>query len=464
MSPETTAKKTIRRHAKDSTAKKPRRAAKDIATETFGIRGAGGTSQADFGQPISNADLIFAVKREPVANRVVFRVAHDIFDNWFEAVEVAKEGQKPDPEFNKKVQTALSLLNAKTVFTQAAAFERLFGWSIIIIGFVDHGKSLQDEVEEPQEIRDLEVYSPLEVSVQSSDEEKDPNSPRFGLPILYTVNRGSGVQQEKVHFSRVIHLATRLLDHPYKGLSILEAIYDDLTVWRNIRWGMGQTMFRYGSGFPDIELEGANKPQIDAFIASKQMEGVNARTYFVHSEKQRLEFKGLEGRALDPESYCKNIMESLSTGTNIPTAILRGAQAGALTGSEVNEREYFKIISDEQSLYEPAIWQLIDLLIETGQIPEVEDYEIKWLGGFEINEVDKSVADLNRARAEDLRSKFLTVNELRARMTPALSALPEPQGSVIPGLLQREQPGFPSPSQSSKHNGEENEKDRDSTG
>jgi len=459
MQLETAIKKTKPRHAKDS-IKKPRRTAKDVATEPLGIRGAGATSQADFGETISNADLIFAVKREPVANRVVFTVAHDIFDNWFEVLEIA---EKPNPDFNREVQKVLSALNAKSIFTQAASFERLFGWSIIVVGFVDHGESLQAEVKQAQEIRDLEVYSPLEVDVQNSDEDKDPKSPRFGLPIFYTVNRGLGAQQEKIHFSRVIHVATRLLDHAYKGQSILEAIYDDLTVWRNIRWGIGQTMFRYGGGVLDIEYQGASPKQIDEFIASKQFETVNSRTYFVHSEKQKAQFLGTSGRALDPDPYCKNTLESLSTGTNIPTAILRGAQAGALTGSEVNEREYFKIISDAQSLYEPAIWQLIDLLMATGQIPEVEDYEIKWLGGFEINELDKAVADLNRARAEDLRSKFLTVNELRARMTPPLDPLPGPEGELIPGLLKPQAPGFPSPSESSKHNGEEDEENRDST-
>lgn len=422
--------------AKNKPAK--RKKAVDTATETLGIRGAGATSQANFGEPIDNSDLLFAVQREPVANRVVFGVASDVFNKWFEVVEVTAEGEQPDPTFNKKVQTALSLLNAKAVFTRAAAFEGLFGWSIIVIGYVDQGKSLQDPVTQPQEISDLAIYSELDANVQSSDEDKDPKSERYGLPIYYTIGRSAG--RQKVHFSRVIHLATRLLDHPWKGQSVLKVIYDDLTCWRNIRWGMGQTMFREGGGFPDITLKGALKNKVDEFIAGKQFESVNSRTYFAHNEDSELEFKGIGGKALDPDPYCKNILESLSTGTNIPTAILRGAQAGALTGSEVNEREYFKVVSSAQSLYEPYIWQLIDLLMETGQIPIVEDYEIKWLGGFEVNELDKSAADLNHARAEDLRAKFLTVNELRARMTPPLPPLPSPEGDIIPGLLKPQQP------------------------
>ncbi len=427
------------------------RSAKDSGTsDPLGIRGAGAESQADFGEAIDKDDLLFAVQREPIANRVVFRMAHDIFNKWFEAKEIpAGADQEPDPDFNNQVQTALSLLNAKAAWILATSFERLFGWSFIVIGFVDQGEDLEDEVSTPSEIRDLAVYSELNGSVEDSDIDLDPESPRYGLPTYYSINRGGTVGKQRVHYSRVINFATRLLDHPFKGKSVLEPIYDDLTVWRNIRWGMGQTMFRYGSGFPDVSVQGATGKNLDDMEASQQFKNLQARSYFLHNEKTTLEFKGLAGLSLDPEPYCKNTLESLSTGTNIPTAILRGAQAGALTGSEVNEREYFKIISDEQSLLEPTLWQLIDLLMQTGQIPTVEDYELKWLGGFEINELDKSATELNRARAEDLHAKYMTVNELRARMTPPLDPIKGPEGEIIPGLQKPPQPQQPaSPEQS----------------
>ena len=39
---------------------------------------------AKYGEPITDPDRTFAIKREPVAHRIVFSVAHDIFDNWFD--------------------------------------------------------------------------------------------------------------------------------------------------------------------------------------------------------------------------------------------------------------------------------------------------------------------------------------------------------------------------------------------
>jgi len=146
-------------------------------------------------------------------------------------------------------------------------------------------------------------------------------------------------------------------------------------------------------------------------------------------ENTTIEFKGLAGRALDPEPYYTSIMENISAGSGIPMAILRGAQAGTLAGSEVNEREYFKQISDCQSRYEPYIMDLIDRLMETKQIPDVH-YRINWLGGFEINPRDKAAAELDKVRALALMTNWMTVNEIRR-----LEGLPRiPGGDVVLGL------------------------------
>jgi hypothetical protein len=385
-----------------------------IAVDSSYVGGSIGLPQttmqgAGFGEDITNADLTFAIKREPVAHRMTFHVAHDIFDKWF-IVEDTKPKDK-DEEFDVKIQAELSKLKAKDVFTQMASFERGYGYALIVVGYQDSAKKLADPVEKPQKILQLAAYAPTNIGRIIHD--KDSSSLRFGLPEYYYVKRSS-TNRERVHHSRVIHFATRLLDHTYKGLSVLEPVWDDLTSLRNIRWGMGQTMFRLGSGFPDIEIKGANKEKIDAFNASGQFHNLQARTYFVHNENQKLEFKGAQGVALDPERYYLPIMENISTGSGIPLAVLRGVQAGALTGSEVNEREYYTLISDAQGRYEPGLRHLIDQLIEIGQVSTtVEAYAVDWFGGFEVNEKDKALTALTLAQANRVRTNYMTLNEIR---------------------------------------------------
>jgi hypothetical protein len=64
-------------------SKKPRRDSarrgRQDTTVTFGFRGAGASWQAQFGAPLNERDLLFSVRREPVANRIVFQVAQEIF-------------------------------------------------------------------------------------------------------------------------------------------------------------------------------------------------------------------------------------------------------------------------------------------------------------------------------------------------------------------------------------------------
>ena len=230
-------------------------------TDTYGVRGAGATWQARFGMPLNERDLLFSVRREPVAKRTVFDVAHDIFAKGFTVEEVS---EKPDPEWSREVAKVLDDLNARACFTRLELFERLFGWSVLALTYVDYGKDASKPLKNPREIRELVPYSSFNCSVLSSDEDKDEESPRFGLPVLYTFRRsGSAGTQKKFHYSRAIHCATRLLDHPWRGLSCLEVEYDDLTVLRNERWALGETLVRAVGGFADITLKGAKKKQIE---------------------------------------------------------------------------------------------------------------------------------------------------------------------------------------------------------
>jgi len=423
------AKKT--RSAPSKGADSVRRASRDLS-DTFGVRGAGASWQTSFGMALNERDLLVAVHREPVAWRVVFQVAHDIFDKGFTVEEIA---EKPDPNWSREVSKVLDDLNAKAVYTQMSVFERLFGWAIIAMSFVDRGKDVSAPVTSPKEIRQLLPFCTLQFTVQGSDEDKKQDSDRFGLPEFYTLRR-EGVAQTRLHYTRTIHCATRLLEHPYKGMSVLEPVYNDLTFLCNIRWGLGETICRHGSGFPDITVTGAKAADLDAIEDSQQFKNLNARTYFLHNEKAVLDFKGLAGRALDPSPYYEAIMESISIGSGIPLAILRGAQAGALSGSEVNEREYFKVISDFRTLYEPCIWELIDRLMETGQIRKVNDYRVVWPGGVELSEKDRASVELQLAQARALKLQYCTVDEVRAEEDK--EPLPDKAGEVVPSLRKPE--------------------------
>lgn len=386
----------------------------------------------EYGTDITDSLRAFAMTREPVAYRAVFTIAHDIFDNWFKLELEGKEESDQSEGFDEKVQAELTRLNAKKELTRMAVYERGFRYAIIVLGYVDAAESLADPLTSPQQLREIKAYSSRQVTISSSDLEKDPESERYGLPVFYNIKREGVAAPLRVHYTRVIHVATRLSDESdYEGQSVLDPIWDDLGTLRNIRWGMGQTMYRYGSGFPDITFTGAELDDINRWIASGAFDNLNARTYFAHSEDQVLEFKGLEGRALDPMNYYLPIMEHISCGTGIPLAILRGVQAGALTGSEVNQGEYYGLISDEQSAYEDAMRQLIDAILgfmPDGRRRNPVKYKFNWNSGIELSEAEKQAVALQRAQELDYIWNFKTRNEIRAEIDPSLPQLSKEKG------------------------------------
>lgn len=404
----------------------------------------------EFGAQILDQDRTFAIIREPVAHRIVFTVAHDIFDNWFELVLEGDEKGGKSKEFDKWIQTELTRLEAKREFTLAAVYERAYGWAVTVLGYDDEAKTLRGALKNPKDLLEIKTYGPPQIG--KVDVEKDDKNPRYGLPVMYHISRTGVGGKLLVHHSRVIHWATRRSYYQpnagrpqWKGLSVLDPVWDDLVTLRNIRWGMGQTMYRYGSGFPVLTFEGATQEQLEDWTEAGKFENISARTYFAGTEKQTLEFAGAAGHELNPMNYYLPIMENISAGSGIPLAILRGVQAGALTGSEVNQQEYYGLVSDEQSAYEPMIRQLIDVVCQFAKPHSMElpAYTFEWQGGFELDEEKKARIESITVDTLLKKGQFMTRNELRKQLDPTLTDLPPDQGGEeVLGKVSAQSEGF----------------------
>jgi len=292
----------------------------------------------------------------------------------------------------------------------------------------------------PRQVLSLTVFSEHNCSVQSTDEEKRTESERAGLPNLYTVQIGSA--QKKIHWTRMIHFASRRMGHPWKGVPVLAVLYSDLTAFRNAREAILRTIRTHAAGFADIRFKDKkSQKQLDNFEADNHLSDLDSRKYFVHDIGSRIEWIGAKGKALDPGPYVDVSLESLSCGSRIPVPILKGATAGTIAGSEVNDREYWGGVAMQQSLLEAIVWALIDLLMETGQIDTVEDYNLVWPPGFELSEPTKADILLKEAQARNLQLKWMTVDEVRADQ--GLEPLPDGAGKTMVELPQLPDEGQP---------------------
>jgi hypothetical protein len=375
---------------------------------------------------LNEQDLLFAVRREPIAHRVVFKVAHDIFGKGFTVEEAA---EKPNPAWTREVSKVLDGLNVKAALTQLVVYERLFGWAILAKTYVDYGEDASKPVVDPREVREVLPYGSCS-GVQASDEDKDDAA---GMVCQFSARCAVLVLTGMASLFKGGSELTRCWITWRLASSALEVLYDDQTVLQ-MRLGLGELWFAVG-GFADITLK-APKQADSEFEDEQNLAQLNARSYFVHDENASTSWVGAAGKALNPEPYLTPVLESASCGADIPQAMLRGANAGALTGSEVNEREYWSGISALQLLHEPTIWALVDALMETGQVSEVEDYQVVWPAGFELTESAKAAIELQLAQARSLKTSWCTVDEVRAE--EGKQALPGDAGKVVLGLRKPE--------------------------
>jgi hypothetical protein len=365
---------------------------------------------AKFGEVITAGALRFATRREPAAKKLVIDVAEDIYDKWFKIQTITQgKAEEGKDTLNEKVQTVLEKLQVKKHAIIATKYEREYGWAIIVLGFKDQGETLNVPVANPTEIDHLAVYSPRSVTVETED--LDETSARFGLPVIYKVNRGKG-KTFRVHFSRVLHVATRLDEDAWAGVPVLEPIWDDLTVYRNLRWASGQVYWRMPGIMKFTFPKDYTADQIKAFFAT--LGDPNVRTFIALPEDKDLEIMGAAGKVLDPSLFTDIALRSISMGSGIPKQKLEGTEAGAITGSEVNQREYYKYVSDQQKLYEAEIiGPLIDMMMAIGQIQPDVDYRVEWANAFQLDSKSEAETVLLQAQSDLILLKYMTIDEVR---------------------------------------------------
>jgi hypothetical protein len=85
--------------------------------------------------------MLFSSQREPVIKWLVYWVASDIFDNWFEIIDPLNP---EDRSLNEAVQPVLLELKAKTQLTRLIQFERRYGTAVMMCAYTNLvGESLQ---------------------------------------------------------------------------------------------------------------------------------------------------------------------------------------------------------------------------------------------------------------------------------------------------------------------------------
>lgn len=400
---------------------------------------------AGFGNSISDVDRAFAASREPICHFLTYGVAADITEKWFTVDD--PDTEEADPALDRGIQKAFHNLDFKKHLTDAVTQARIYKKSLLVCGFNDAKTTadLKNELRKGSELLQVAVYPKTFNELKNNDytvdvKDENPESPRFGQPVIYKVDRGMG-NYLYVHYTRCFEL-------DYTA-SVLDCIWDDVTCGRNIRWGAAQWMYRTGGGFPVLGFPAGTKvDQLEAWCESGAFDNLMSRTYIAIAQNSvsdndgmTFEFKGAAGHTLDPVPFFKSNIEQIAIATGIPQAKLVGAQAGAVTGSDVNMQDYYKVVSREQSRLDTCIRWFIAKLAASGQISyikqaetdgrhkTVQDYTINWVSAFELSDEAEAQVELARVQANVAKLDYMTVDEVRQENH--LKPLPNGEGAQL---------------------------------
>lgn len=313
--------------------------------------------------------------RNGLAHKIVEVMADKTFNKWYEVIHA-------DDKVVSEVEALDRMKGVKfrTAYKKAYKLRWRHGYSLIFLGYEDAGSTPADPVVNPVGIKQLEVFSCRAVK------EWIYEGPMQTGAITHVILAGQQlgmVQDVKIHMSRI-----QIIGDALNGRSIFIAAYNWLNVFDNNVWAMGQSYYRYASGFPFLKISGATD---DEFTKAEAMwRNVTARTGLVGDERYDLDFKGAEGSALPIRDYYECGLKAVALAIDMPFALLEGATAGAVTGSETNSSElYDKIISIQHNEVEPDVLDTYELFWIAKVISTI-DFEIEWCPLWPMDEQENA--------------------------------------------------------------------------
>jgi len=401
--------------------------------------------------------------RQGVANRITHGVPKSCWRDGFEL--------RADPEDEKTIQAAdelraLADRGLVRKLERADTLARIGRFSVLLVGIPD-GRELHQPAgkalgSDPVKRVYFQPYAYDGVEILEYD--NDTRSPRYGLPLLYQLQRTlrdsndkdmGRVKSLRVHHSRVVHLVENALDSDIEGLGALEPVFNRILDLEKATGGASEAYFRNARGKTGYEIDPNFAADLlnDPTLRAKFDEGAEKFTneWQDHTVAAGAKVKSLPTPHYSPLDTVKVSLWEVSAYTGIPLRVLTGEGAGQLAGSE-DQLAYNHLVADRQTLI-CVSWVQAVLQVLGGA--GVLEYKPEWYVVFPPQQASTEAqeAEVGNKRADtlhkvmsatamlggdrvDLDSAFTSVGlsgiklddlELPADEPPELEPEPEPE-------------------------------------
>lgn len=185
----------------------------------------------------------------------------------------------------------------------------------------------------------------------------------------------SGSQLFTVHSSRVIHVQNWWLSDDPMGTSHFHSQYDTITDFENCNVAATEALIKSAVGLAHLKLpEGATDE--DWEWADQNFKNIDFLTEFVTEQGWEVDVVSMD-KGVNPTPYLDHQFHRLSLVSRVPKTILMGTEAGKVTGSEWNIKEYHALISDMRRELERYIQELLRKAQLWGILPPGR-LEVEW--------------------------------------------------------------------------------------
>ena len=354
---------------------------------------------------ISTEMYLARFRRQDIANRIVKAYPEAC---WDKSVRVSDDENKDtETAFEKEFKYAINKTDLISSIRRADILAGIGQYGVLFIGVndgVDPKLEIQKKKLKVEDILYTTPYMQNDAKVSTSD--NDVNSPRFGLPLTYSIttsrdkNTSKSTSTMEVHWTRIIHIAEGKLESEIYGEPRLQSIFNRLVDLEKVVGGSAEMFWLNGRGGLNIDAP------IDADMTNKDSLTAEMEN-FTHGLTRYLRTKGLSVNPLEfnvpnPESNVDVLLKLISGAKGIPTRILVGSESGQLASSQ-DENNWNKRVKERRETFceSEILRPIVDWLIEYGVLPKPlkESYEVLWPTTANVSEVDQADIAVKKANA-----------------------------------------------------------------
>lgn len=366
-----------------------------------------------------DADILEALfSQEPWLNRGITKHAGDVVKHGFRLTKPSEANT--DHAEDKDFQAWARSIRLAPKWNDGLVSAHVYGDGLLEYEY-DDGGSGDAPVLEGAELVDVHVVDPAYVRFRRF---KDDD----GTRRHYLVQEVKGGEVVKLHPDRYEHLRLKKLPGRKHGLSSVEVAFHAAMSKVKADQGLGEILYRNGVPFRQAAIKDASDQDIADL--TKILLDRKMRDWVVWDDS--LVVTQHNPSAPNPQPYYDALGESIAAAIGVGVMMLKGAQAGAVTGSETNLVDYHSdLLQVKVNVLEPGLERVV-----AGRLGlTADEYDVAW-APFPVSDEAEAVALRERATAFTLL-KGAGVDPTEAARVAGLELkatafLPAP---AAPGLL-----------------------------